>query len=76
MKALKSIYYQFENWIATMNPWLFAFIYVILFAIIFISILRFYKIYNGEQKQFEKISLLIITILLFAFVVFITYVRN
>lgn len=73
---MKQIYYQFVNFIQEMPQLWFVTIWLVLLAICFVCIMRFYKIYNGTQKTFEKVSLLIIAILIFALLVYLTYIRK
>ncbi len=73
---MKSAYYQFVNFIQTMPAIWFATIWLLAIAVVFVCIMKFFKIYNGTQKNFEKLSLLVIAILLFAIVIYLTYVRN
>ncbi len=73
---MKSYYYQFLNFIQEMNiGWYMAIWFVLFLAILSLTI-RFFKIYNGTQKNFEKVSLIILAVLLFAFLIFFTYVRK
>ena len=72
---MKEIYFQFVNFIQEMPKIWFATIWLVLSAITLALIVKFYKIYNGTQKSFEKISLLILALIVFAIVVFLTYVR-
>ena len=72
---LKSFYYQFINFIQEMPLGWFVAIWVATLAVMLLSTLKFFKKYNGTQKNFEKVSLMIIAILLFALLVYITYVR-
>ena len=73
---MKELYYQFVNFIQEMpNIW-FTTIWLGLMAVIFVLVVKFYKIYNGTQKKFEKISILVLAILLFALLVYLTYLRN
>ena len=73
---MKSIYYQFVNFIQTMDQLWFITIWMAAFAVILVLVMKFFKIYNGTQKKFEKLSLLIVALLLFAALVFLTYLRK
>ncbi len=73
---MKSIYYQFVNFIQELNALWFMAIWILLFAAILLLIVKFFKIYDGTQKKFEKVSLIIIAILLIAVLVFLTYIRR
>ena len=72
---MKSLYFQFVNFMQEMPSLWFLTIIIALFALTLILIVRFFKIYNGTQKNFEKLSLLIIAILLFAVLIYLTYIR-
>ena len=61
---MKSVYYQFVNFIQEMDGLWFGTIWLMLLALTLVLIMRFYKVYNGTQKSFEKISLLILAIIL------------
>ncbi|MBQ8615106.1 MAG: hypothetical protein IJ415_00875 [Clostridia bacterium] len=73
---MKSLYYQFVNYIQTMSSLWFAIIWLLLFAVILIYIVKFFKIYNGTQKKFEKLSYIVMALLLFAVLIFLTYLRK
>lgn len=73
---MKSIYYQFVNFIQELNGLWFMAIWILLFAAILLIVVKFFKIYDGSQKKFEKVSLLIIAIMLIALLVFLTYIRK
>ena len=73
---MKSIYYQFVNFIQELNGLWFMAIWILLFAAILLLIVKFFKIYDGTQKKFEKVSLLILAALLIAVLVFLTYIRK
>ena len=73
---MKAAYYQFVNFIQGLTNFWFYTIWFALFAIVFMLVIRFFKIYNGTQKRFEKISILVLAILLFALLVYLTYLRN
>ena len=73
---MKEIYYQFVNYIQTLPSLWFATIWLAMMCVIFVLVVRFYKIYNGTQKSFEKVSLLVLALILFAALIFLTYIRN
>ena len=73
---MKSVYYQFVNFIQTMPALWFVTIWLLAIAVVFVCIMKFFKIYNGTQKKFEKLSLIVIAILLFTLVIYLTYIRN
>ena len=73
---MKAAYYQFVNFIQGLSNFWFYTIWFVLFAAVFALVIKFFKIYNGSQKKFEKISLFILAILLFVLIVYLTYLRN
>ena len=73
---MKDIYYKFVNYIQEMPALWFGSICLLLVAISLGLIVKFYKIYNGTQKNFEKISLLVLAIIVFAVLVYLTYIRK
>ena len=73
---IKSLYFQFVNFIQEMHTGWFLVICGALFIGVLLSVMKFFKSYNGEQKRFEKISLIIIAILLFAVLVYLSYIRK
>ena len=73
---MKSIYYQVVSFFQTMQPIWFITMWLALFATIFIMVVKFFKIYDGTQKNFEKLSLIIGAILLFAVLIFLTCIRK
>lgn len=72
---MKDIYFKFVNFIQEMPTIWFTTIWLVLMALCFVLVVKFYKIYNGTQKSFEKISLLVLSLILFAILVYLTYVR-
>lgn len=73
---MKNLYYQFVNYVQTMPQLWFITIWLLMFALILVNVMKFFKIYNGTQKKFEKLSLLVIAILLFSALIFLTYIRK
>jgi len=73
---MKSLYYQFVNFIAEMPAVWYVTIWTIFFCGSLIFIMKFFKIYNGEQKSFEKVSYIFIALILFALLVAFTYLRK
>ena len=73
---MKSLYYQFVNFVQTMKPIYFITLWMALFAISLVLVMKFFKLYNGTQKKFEKISLIILAIFVFAILIYLTYIRN
>ena len=72
---MRSIYYQFINFVQTMRPLWFMAIWLGLVAVILVLIMKFFKIYNGTQKKFEKLSLLVVALVLFAILIYLTNIR-
>ncbi len=73
---MKSYYYQFINFIQEMPIGWYLTIWFVLFLAIMSATMRFFKVYNGTQKNFEKVSLIILAILLVAILIFYTYIRK
>ena len=73
---MESLYYQFVNYIQTMDQLWFVTLWMAMFAVILVLVMKFFKIYNGTQKKFEKLGLLFGAILLFGLLIFLTYTRN
>lgn len=75
-KKMKSLYYQLVNYIQEMSTTWFVVIFIVLFSVMLLSVAKFFKIYNGTQKKFEKISLMAMAIIIFCVIVFLSYVRK
>ena len=73
---MKSLYYKFVNIIQTMDSLWFISLWLVAVAIELVIIMKFFKIYNGTQKKFEKLSLLIIAVAVLALLIFITSLRK
>ena len=73
---MKSLYYQFVNYIQTMDQLWFVTIWMLTFAVMLVYIMKFFKIYNGTQKKFEKLSYLVLALMLFAVLIFLTNIRK
>ena len=73
---IKSYYYQFVNFLQNLNSVWFFVIWMVLLAMVFLCIARFFKVYNGTQKKFEKVSLIIVALILLAILIFLTYIRK
>ena len=73
---MESLYYQFVNYIQTMDQIWFMVIWAAIFCVCLILVMRFFKLYNGTQKKFEKLSLIIVAVLLFALLIFLSYIRK
>ena len=75
-KDMETFYYQFVNFIQEMDGLWFITIWLAMAAVTLILIMKFFKAHNGTQKTFEKISLLILAIIIFAALIYITYLRK
>lgn len=73
---MKSIYYQFVNFIQTMPIGWFLTLWMAMLALGLIFIVRFFKIYNGTQNSFEKVSFLVLALIFLALLIYLTYLRN
>lgn len=73
---MKSLYYQFVNFIQTMDSLWFVTLWIALLCSTLICVVKFFKVYNGTQKNFEKVSLIVLALIFFALFLYITYIRN
>ena len=73
---MKSLYYQFVNFVQSIDPVYFIIIWLLLTAAVLVFIMKFFKVYNGTQKKFEKLSYFFIAMALFGLLIFLTYLRN
>ena len=73
---MKSIYFQFVNFIQEMPAVWFICIWLLIFAVALVLVVKFFKIYNGTQKKFEKVSLMVLALLLTAILIYLTYIRK
>ena len=73
---LKSYYYQFVNFIQEMSSTWFILIWLGLVVAILLSVMTFFKENGNENKKFVKGSMIILAILLFALLVWLTYIRK
>ena len=71
-----SLYNRFVNFLQELDTILFVTIWMLLLVVMLVCILRFFKIYNGTQQKFEKVSLMILALVVFAVLIFITYIRS
>ena len=72
---MKSLYYQFTNFIQTMSPLWFITIVMLLIVSVLVLVMQFFKVYNGTQKKFEKLSKIVLAILLLALLIYMTSIR-
>lgn len=73
---MKSIYYQFVNFIQTIPTLWFAVIWAALLLGIFFCIVKFFNSYNEKTNKYEKIGLFILAIVLLAAIIYLTYIRR
>ncbi len=71
-----SLYNRFVNFLQELDTIWFVTIWMLLLVVMLVCILRFFKIYNGTQQKFEKVSLMILALVVFAVLIFITYIRS
>lgn len=72
---MKSVYYQFVNFIQNLHPLWFVTIVLLLFAVTLVLVMKFFKKYDGTQTSFEKISSIVLAIIIFAVLVYLTSLR-
>ena len=72
---IRSFYYQFVNFIQEMDALWFLTIVVLLTLGVMLCTIKFLKRYNGTQKEFEKVSLIILAILLLAVLIYLVIIR-
>ena len=70
---MRSFYYQFVNWVQAIPPLWFMTIFIAGISGTFMLIIKFFKKYDGSQTKFEKLSFLILAIMLFSVVAYISY---
>lgn len=75
-EMLKSYYYRLLNFIQGWPGYVFGIVWMLILAAAFLLVIKFFKKYNGTQKKFEKGSLIFLAVLLFALLIFLTYVRK
>lgn len=73
---MKEAYYQFVNFFQNMKTIWFATIWIALLCCGLLCIMNFFKAHDGKQKSFEKAGLLVLAILMFAFLIYLTYIRH
>lgn len=75
---LKSFYYQFVNFIQEMHPAWFAMIWLAIFVCSAMCVMKFFMAYKykDKHKKFVKVGMLILAIILFAILIFLTYIRK
>ena len=73
---IKSWYYQLLNFIQGWPGYVFIIVWLLLLAATFLLVIKFFKKYKGTEKSFVKGSYLFLAVLLFAVLIFLTYVRK
>ena len=53
----------------------FATIWLLLFACALICVMKFFKAYNGTQKKFEKISKIVLAVLILGVLIYLACIR-
>lgn len=71
-----NIYNQFVNFIRDMPSIWFLTIWFALFAGCLLLVMNFWKKHDGKQNSFVKLSLLAWAIILFALLIYLTYIRK
>lgn len=74
----RSFYYQFVNFIQEMHPAWFALLWLAIFVCSAMCVMKFFMAYKHKNKQtkFVKVGVLISAVLLFALLIFLTYIRK
>jgi len=73
---MKSLYYQFVNYIQNMHTLVFWTIWVALLAFAFLFIVKFFNSYDEDKKRYKKISFLILGIIIMLVLILFTYLRH
>jgi len=76
INGIKSTYFQFVNFVQDLETIWFVTIWFALLALTLICIVKFFKKYDGTQKQFVKLGTLFMAILFFACLLLFTYIRK
>ena len=72
---MKEIYFNFVNLIQEMPKVWFAIIWLLTAAWMLKLLTKFYKLHDGTQKNIEKPGLLLLALVLFGVILFLTYIR-
>lgn len=72
---MRSIYYQFVNYIQELDAVWFASLILILFACALMCVVNFFKKYDGTQKKFEKLSKIVLALLILLVLIFLVNIR-
>lgn len=73
---LVDYYNRFVNFIQQLPTIWFVIIWFVLFAGILLCIATLFKKYDAEKNKFKKVSMLVVAILLFALIVYLSYIRK
>ena len=73
---MKAFYEKIVGYIQAIDPLWFSVIWLGLFALALVLVMKFFKIYNGTQKKFEKLSYIVLALLVFALIIFLTMARK
>ena len=74
--AIKSGYYQLINFVQGMDVKWFVTIWLGLLALTLVCVMKFFKKYDGSQKEFVKVSLIVLAVIFFVCLVCLTYLRK
>ena len=74
--GIKSGYFQAVNFLQDLPDIVFGTIWLALLALTLICVLKFFKEYNGTQKEFVKVSMIVLSIIFFVCLVLFTYIRK
>ena len=73
--AFKSGYFQLVSFVRDLPKFWYFTLWAVLVCLTLVCIMKFFKKYDGTQKEFVKVSLIILAVIFFACLMFITYVR-
>lgn len=73
---MESMYFEFVNFWRDMKPLWFGTICLVLLALTFINIAKFFKKYDGTQKEFIKLNYIVLAVLFFAVLVYLVSIRK
>lgn len=73
---MKSLYYQFINFIQQMPDMWYTAMLLALFVVSILSVMKFFKAHNGTQNNFEKLGSLFLGVVVLLFLIFLVYIRK
>ena len=73
---MTEIYYNFVNFWQEMDPLWFGTIVMLSFALTLIFVAKFFKKYDGTQKEFVKLNYLLLAVIFFAVMVYLVSIRK